>query len=210
MTCGAYHRDRGVVVLQHPAGRQWSRAFCFKTLISGVVVFAGVAGGIYTGTSLISGSDRELSPVKLKNDSLLDPGDSFPPYELTIQPSRQQTSVRQLALGKPTILAFVSPDCDPCITLAAVWKKRIAGVLRDDIQLILIFGENEFEYGDDYGGVFDIPEALVCCADHVAQRAKTGIYSKPTLVALDEEGVIVWVSSGYSSKIDGDFINEYL
>ncbi len=182
--------------------------FLTKVLVAGVIIFAGVAGGSYVGGKLRSNVSHELSPESLRNDTALNPGETFPPFGVVLQNADENTNIQDLVIGRPVVLAFVHPECDPCKEMAVFWEKRIVNSLRDEIQLVFIIGKGD-SLSPEAEYVFDIPGAIVCHAEG-PETAVTGIHATPTLVALDEAGVIAWISTGYSRRINGAFVNKHL
>jgi hypothetical protein len=183
--------------------------FLTKALVAGVIIFVGVTGGSYVGSKLRSNASHGLSPKSLRNDTSLYPGETFPPFGVVLQNADENTTIQELVLGHPAVLAFVRPECDPCKEMVAYWNNRIVNTLRDEIQLVFIIGKGD-SVSTEAGAGFDIPGAIVCYSERTSDAAVTGIYATPTLVALDEAGVIAWISTGYSRRIDGAFLNRHL
>ncbi|MCH9032804.1 MAG: hypothetical protein IIB00_11185, partial [candidate division Zixibacteria bacterium] len=68
-----------------------------KSLIAGIVIFAGIAGGIYTGMAFSGKGLLGLSPADLPNNTYLDLGERFPDYTLWNPKDSSEITVAQLA-----------------------------------------------------------------------------------------------------------------
>lgn len=185
----------------------WTNNFLVKSIAAGIVIFAGVAGGIYTGMAL---TRQGSTPEEMPNNTLLDIGETFPDYALWNPHTNETTSVSALTSRGPTLLIFVSANCGPCHSMAAYWRKKVTSQLREDIQIALVYNNDELVSDDRQVKLLDIPGALTLGADRATQREDDGITSTPTFVALDEQMKISLILTGFRRDLGSDYFNENL
>ena len=181
-----------------------------KSLVAGIVIFVGIAGGIYTGMAFSNKGLLGVSPADLPNSSYLDLGEQFPNYTLWNPKDGTETTVAKLVSRGPTLLVFVSSTCGACKTMAGYWKRKEISNLRDDIQIALVYDKDELmsEYG--MADILDLPGSLVLGIDRSANKTDDGISATPTFVALNTDGKIEMIMTGFRRDIGSKFLNELL
>lgn len=192
------------------SGRSGLGSFSAKAFVAGIVIFGGIAGGIYTGTALSGGGSGSPSPESLSNNSYLNIGETFPDYALSNQALNLETSISRITANGPALLVFVGAGCGACRTMAAIWKKREIVGLRDDIKIVLIYDSEELMREQEAGELLDIPGALTLGSDRGSQRDDDGILSTPTFIAIDENREIQFVVSGFRRDLGSKYVNEHL
>lgn len=181
-----------------------------KSLIAGIVIFAGIAGGIYTGMAFSGKGLLGLSPEDLPNNTYLDLGERFPNYTFWNPKDSSKTMVAQLTRQGPTLLVFVSANCGACQTMAGFWKRKEISNLRDDIQIALIYDKNELMSEEGLEAILDLPGSLVLGIDRSGDETDDGISATPTFVALNTHGKIEMIMTGFRRDVGSKFINELL
>lgn len=185
------------------------RHFIVKAIIAGVLIFLGVGGGVYVGTALSNrGIFKDTSPGGFSNNSYLEIGTKFPDYTLVDHETGQETSVAKLAAQKPTLLLFVSSACGACMTMVAYLRDNIIDNLDREPQIIMIYNSEQLDYMEDNSLLLDIPGSRIFGTNRHEQIQQDGIYVTPTLVGLDSDREIKFVMTGFSRKLNAEFINK--
>lgn len=183
--------------------------FVGKWLVAGLILFAAIAGGIYTGLSA-GPRTPEITRESLQNPAYLALGDRFPDYALYEPLGEKTISVSALAAQGPTLLIFVSETCNICQALGRYWRKMVVPGLREDIQLILVFDQ------EDWTGTLasDHPLLLlgarIFTTERAAQREEDGMVGTPIVVGLGPNAEIRFISPGLNRQVGSEFINKYL
>lgn len=165
--------------------------------------------GVYVGTAL---SNRSISgnilPINLENSSYLSIDDTFPDYSLLEHKTEVATTISEVVSQGPTLFIFVSSTCGACNTMAVILKNKVVTDLRQEIQIALIYNQDELESLDQSGGLLDVPGAKIFGTNRYEQFDQDGMFATPTLVALNKERKVSFIMTGYSRRIDAEFINE--
>ena len=184
------------------------RHFMLKCVFAGIVIFVGIAGGIYAGSLLASQGQNGPSADALRNRTFLEIGDSFPDYQLKDVFGGTQTSVSQLAGRGPVLLAFISRGCDACEHMLSQWRRKVMGQMDKRIQVVLVYAEDE-------GSPEELREApvsgtLVVTTDRKSQKKIDGITSSPVLIGLDHNSKITTIISGFDSNVGSEYLNKHV
>lgn len=182
--------------------------FVLKAIVSALVIFAGVAGGIYTGLAL-RGTAR-VNPEGLLNSTYLSIGERFPDYELWDTDAGENKNISDVVRDAPAVLLFLSQQCGACRTMLTHWQKRVIPTLRQDIRIILIY--DDVKPPSDESLVYPdiVRRAIVATTNRTEQRDDDGIVGTPTLVALDNHMTIRFIVSGFDRQIDSEFMGRHL
>jgi hypothetical protein len=147
------------------------------------------------------------SPESLHNATYLELGDKFPDYPAQTLPEGTPTTLQALVSGRRTLLIFTTLGCDACEAMMKHWRRTEFGKLDADIQVILVYSlEEESRIQDNE----DLPGAKRVITDRSAQRGSDGIFATPTIVALDGDGKIVSILTGFDRGASGSFFNKLL
>jgi len=192
-----------------PPAKANAYRFVVKWLVAGGILFAALAGGIYTGLSATP-HRAQTTPESLQHPALLDLGDRFPDYELVDPVAHTRTTVAALTAEGPVLLLFVSESCNICRNLGRYWRKKVVPALRDDIQLALVFDVGDWSGTLDSTGDLFLPGARIFTTDREAQRGDDGIVGTPILVGLGTDSRIRFISPGFNREVGSEFINAYL
>lgn len=141
----------------------------------------------------------------------MDIGDTLPDYALVHLGSQESMSARRAISGKCAVLLFLSRSCGACRTMLDFWKERVIPHLRSDIAILAIYDENEWAGPDQAEGrevlMPDIPVMTTHRADY---EDFDGIQVTPSLIAVDRQGHIALISTGFSRTITSDLLNRLL
>jgi peroxiredoxin len=184
------------------------RSFILKSVIVGIVIFVGIAGGIYTGSLLASQKSDQPSADALRNRTFLEIGDSFPDYQFKDVFGGTQTGVSQLAGRGPVLLAFVSRGCDACEHMLSQWRRKVMSQMDKRIQVVLVYAEDEGSPEELREA--PVPGTLVVTTDRKSQKKIDGITSSPVLIGLDPQGKITMIISGFDSNVGSGYFNKHL
>jgi hypothetical protein len=175
--------------------------FLLRAAVLFVVITAGVAAGFLIASHLsrrdVSGG-FDLRPVDLANRTNLSVGDTFP----DISVRNQQDSALVLAplvRGRKAILGFVSRGCEPCDELQKFLKAQDTIKMGRCRVLLLAAGVQGYE-AEDFD-VFLVDRPTIDELD---------IHIFPTVIGLDADGKITFVSSGFSRVITAPVIEKHL
>jgi hypothetical protein len=184
------------------------RDFVLKCLLAATIVFVGICGGALTVTSLIGRGLWSPGPKTLNNTSLLDIGAQFPDYPLFSVQSDSLTSILQVVKNTPTVLLFVSKNCDVCVALDEFWSKRVLPSLDKSIQVVLVYDSSEV--AQVAGTQSPVIGAKQFLTPRWSQMPKDGLSSTPAIVGLRGDGRIEFISSGFDKRIGARFIMKML
>jgi len=137
-------------------------AFALKAIVAGIVIFAGIGGGVYVGLSASGKSAfTGLRPENLQNTTNLNIGDTFPDYTLMDLKSGEQMSVSEMRKRGPLLLAYVSNTCGACESMATFWRKRkVLEKVRGDIQVAMVYDKDDFIENGSEENILDTPGAM--------------------------------------------------
>jgi thioredoxin-related protein len=180
-----------------------------KYFLLTILIFAGVASGVYVGQSLSNKVDNsEITPESIVNESYFELGDRFPDYDLrTAGIDSSHTLISDLVSRGPLLIIFASPHCDACEKFSAELNHKIVKSLDPDIQLIQIYDVEQSQY---IVKINEIERSVVFFTNRRQQITTDGIYVTPTLVALDQNQNIKIVMTGFNRLINAELINEYI
>ena len=94
--------------------------------------------------------------------------------------------------------------------MMTVWQRKEAALLRSDVQLVLVFSDEDWTGEDPTANGLIITGARAFVADRQRERDKDGIITTPTLVGLDRGSRIRFISTGFDRQVNVEFINENL
>jgi thiol-disulfide isomerase/thioredoxin len=174
----------------------------FDALILFVVISGGVVAGLFVASraGLASfGQGHDPSIDKLPNSSLLSVGKEFAPPEI-VDDKNRPISLQSALRHKKTLIGIVSEGCDACrafVEAFAADDNRLDG----NYQVILLSNTPEY-FRDSWD--------LATYAVSMDFLLEEQIHAFPTLVAVDENAVVRWVSSGFIPQINAEFVKENL
>lgn len=176
----------------------------------GLVIFGGIAGGMYVGSAW-SLQARVLTPESARNDSFYDLGEVFPNHKLRDVRSRQDVHVRDLAAQGPLLLVYARQDCNYCRLMIEYWKRKVVSALRSDIQIVMVYAEEDFIPGDEsHLELSNLIQCRTVTTEREIQEEEDGINATPTVVGIGTDSRIQFIISGFDREVSSAFINRHL
>lgn len=174
--------------------------FLLKAVVLFVVITGGVAMGVLLANHL---SKRDVAgrfdthAFDVLNQTSLEVGDSLP--DISLHDERDSTlALTPLVRGRKAILGFVSRGCEPCDELVEFLEERNArGTSRHRVVLLAV-GMQGYEAGG-----FDVFRVDRPTIDELNIR----IF--PTVIGLDRDGKVAFVSSGFSHLMTAPLIDRH-
>ncbi len=175
-------------------------------VFGGIVVFIAVFFGIRSGLAVRSSGVLGITTKNLVNNTSLAIGESVPDMQV-YQPGGTPVTLRDLCLEENTVLAFLMPGCGPCSDLLENWSRENTHEKAVDYRIILIAAmEDETEVIEELQGVETLYPVYLC--DHATLSMTIGTTIFPTLLGVNEDASIVFVSCGYNNQIKHDFFSD--
>ncbi len=183
-------------------GQTGYRDFIIKAVILMIVIAAGIFAGIFVSvkSGLTGQRAKDMTEVKsLPNATALEIGIHFPYLEVT-DSTGLKVSLAELFKEKKTILAFVSSASEPCREFVQMIE-NLECFRKGRCRVILLYN------GEKY---FSSKERIVRFGLEQSLLREMRINTFPTIVGVDQEGVIKFVSAGFLRQLNDDFIDKYL
>lgn len=187
------------------------KLFVLKAIVALVVILVGVGGGIFIGSTMTGQEFGSLSPEDLPNNSLFEIGEVFPNYKFTESDSDNDFEIRNFTNNKGrTLLIIVSPTCEPCHVFADFWNKKIIDKIDEDVNILLVFDSSEVETSNPDEKPLTLNRSIAVTTNRFEQSRSDRLLGTPTIVGLDSDCRIKFISSGFSPALDAEFINKNL
>jgi hypothetical protein len=183
------------------AGRILGSSYA-KIVFAALLLLGGVAGGIYIGDGMThrrtpkTAVPEELSPA-------LAMGDVFPLMEYS---SLDGTTgnFEQLIMGHRTVVLFLSGDCSRCEDLLNLWNLKVGPVLDSGVQVVTCFRHVEIPRS-----VTRLVGSKLAVIPEDQLYHVVGLKITPTVVGLDEYGLVTYLQAGYSDAFGKDFYEHF-
>ncbi len=180
-----------------------------KGLLIGILVLAGVTSGILIGYSLIGkkqavasniiGDDRVDEKWKL----LFGAGDTFPLVGYTTLDGNAGNS-SELFQGKKTGVIFADISCEPCQEFMEQWNQIVEPKLKKDARQIVFLGNSNFV--NDIKMPNYLRDKIIYLIDMDNFRKEYNLTILPTIVAVDEIGIVRHIQYGQRQGIDYEIL----
>lgn len=175
--------------------------YVLKAAVLFVVIAGGVAAGFLIANHLVNRQAArgfDFKPSDLLNQSALAIGDTLP--DITVCDECDSTlALVPVVSGCKTILGFVSRGCEPCDELVEFLKERHLPQSGRCQVVLLAAGIQGYDAQD-----FDIYRVSRPTIDTLQIR----IF--PTVIGLNPDGRVTFVSSGFSRVMTGPVIDKHL
>jgi len=180
-----------------------------KYLLFAVIIFLGIASGVYVGYSFVLEKNLEPSVAPYEYvDSFIpediklyvEPGDLFP-LEDYINQDKTKNNFELLLKGKKTVLIFASPECEPCSKVIDQFNK-IEDKLLPGSQIVLC-------YPSEIENVKNEKKFKVIYIDTNMFMNMYNLSVYPTIVSVDEHGLIYHIQYYYKKYIDREIIEHF-
>jgi hypothetical protein len=174
-------------------------------LLKAAILFVVIAGGVAPGFLVANRLSRrdvaggfDFGPSNLLNQTALAMGDSLP--DISIRDGRDSTvALTPLVAGHKAVLAFVSFGCEPCEDLIEFLADR--GVTGDGPCRVVLLAAGVQGYEAPGFDVFRVDRPTI---DDLEIR----IF--PTVIGLNPDGRVAFISSGFSRVMTAPVIDKYL
>ncbi|UCC44169.1 MAG: hypothetical protein JSU65_13815 [Candidatus Zixiibacteriota bacterium] len=194
-----------------------------KIVFGGLVCFCGVVAGIYVTYGLIGPNTTPMPAVYFDDEErrqtmkeegkypLVERGDLFPLEDFQYADSTIG-NFEDVLQGRLSVLLLVHFDCGGCVRMLADWKTTVEPHLRDDVQVIVVVGQVPFHLPDPLVELVDGYRLLFIDREYFRDVYHFRVW--PTLVGVDEYGLITDIQLGYPGKFEkrllGKIINPAL
>jgi len=182
-----------------------------KSLLLGITIFIGVASGIFIGYQIISKNEVSaistnvsgVSGVPEKMHLKFGTGDRFPPL---IFETPDSTKVESAALfsSKKTAVIFAEPGCPACQDFFELWNQIVTPKLKEGVQEVVILSSNDSNATSEFQGLLE--DKTVCLIDMDTFKQEYNLLISPTVLALDESGVVRQIQYGMRDGIDFEIL----
>ncbi|MCK5126275.1 MAG: hypothetical protein KAR42_08455 [candidate division Zixibacteria bacterium] len=167
-----------------------------------VIMIAGVKTGvtIASNTSILDSlRPNTISPSDLLNKTSFSIGESLPVISASNSIGKT-VNIDSLLNGYSTIIGFVSEGCDPCKVFVEAMLRE--SILKDDnCQLILLSSDPGY-FTENYS----IPSYYIS-NEFLESNLINGF---PTIVGVNNNGIMVFISSGYIPLINSRFLSNHM
>jgi len=171
-------------------GGRTSGSFAIKALTLFLVIVGGLVTGAFV-TDKLGLTDllltRPVSAENFRNESLIKVDERCPDFDVIIADDDRRP-LAQVLRGRETLIAFLSNGCDPCHRFLDYLK-------RDDpenkLNVIGLSLDPEALYNSTNIPLYEVDGETLTQLD---------VFAFPTIVKIDAEGRVVYVSSGFSSR----------
>lgn len=168
-----------------------------RWLVAGLLVFVvafigATAGRWFAGWRQDRARREKLEKLYSSNPARLNVGDPFPQVKL-LDLGENPINTKTAIDGHMTLVFFLAPTCDMCSDLIEAYRKNIDR-LPPELSVFGICPDTPAMarlYADEH----NLPFSLYCDTAQSFQF-DYGVIAFPTLIALDEEGVIRYVNFG--------------
>jgi hypothetical protein len=174
-----------------------------KMFLAALLICGGVAGGIYLGDAAV----RRKASHRISGSESLAPnlamGDLFPLVNYQRRDGSTGT-FEQFLMGKRSVVMFLSSKCGRCEDLLSLWNMKVAPVLDMAVQVVVCFR------------TFEIPPTISrLLGSKIVMIPEERLYQllelriTPTLVGLDEYGLVVYLQPGYLDSFGSEFYERF-
>jgi len=180
-----------------------------KYLLVGVIAFAGAVSGILIGyqyvgekqavASNIIGDENIAEKMKLNFGT----GDTFPLVEYTTTHGRSGNS-RQFLPGKKSGVIIADIGCEPCQGFMEQWNQIVEPKLKKDVQQVVFLGSDNFVSDKELPNY--LGDKIICLIDMDKFRKEYNLTILPTVVVVDEAGIVRHIQYGQRQGIDYEIL----
>ena len=197
MALTAVHHERGLSVS------------ILRLFAGALFLMFAIAAGITLGGRWL-GASNELTPERIQQRSYLEIGDTIPDYSLHDPISGEDIRVSDLWRRGPLLLILAGMDCPHCKGMMKRWPRMVIPELASDIQIVLLFGQNDWSGKDVTANGLILPRMTAYVTDRETQVEEDGLAGTPTVVGIGEDGRIRFISPGDNPGVGSKFINKYI
>ncbi|MEW6412915.1 MAG: redoxin domain-containing protein [Candidatus Zixiibacteriota bacterium] len=162
-----------------------------------VVAFVGVLAGNWFVSWRQERQWAEQEAYAEANRSLLRINEPFPTEQL-YDLDGNAISTEQLIAGKPLLILFIAPGCEPCKNALDVWTPEIAGI--SDRATVIGIAAGDVDDVAAYKAKLGLQFPIYCDVDYLFPQ-QYDIINFPSIVGVTSDGLVGFVKHGYR----GDF-----
>jgi hypothetical protein len=190
----------------------WLKSTYAKVALGAIISCVGIAGGIYLGYSMTFWSKEKVTPNRVREVNTpaswvkFGPGDAFPLEPFT-DPEGKTGSFETILRDKETLVIFADWGCVPCLDLIRFNRTTMLGRLKPGVQVVLVTEKEGGSVPEEYGGLIDGVSPVMI--DGAYWRANYHLVARPTIVGVDNSGIIQHVQFGYDGFIDRELVEQF-
>jgi hypothetical protein len=165
-------------------------------LLFPVLLLLAIGGGILLGNRVVAVRNRQAmndraARVETGEATKLRAGQMFPPLRVMV-PGGGVVELPEALRGRPALVVVVSLECGPCLEALLGWAEAPDSPGASSVVAVC---DDPPEAALDFAGRVSFPFPLYADAGRVLREAyDVTVY--PTVVGLDETGLMVFVSHG--------------
>ncbi|UCE25740.1 MAG: hypothetical protein JSU74_06770 [Candidatus Zixiibacteriota bacterium] len=184
-----------------------------RLILTCLIVFIGVAGGVYVGAELFNRRQTPAhAPTRLVGvvDNpygrlTFQVGDSFPQGHF-YDSLGIRLSLTAFLKGRKTLMLFLQPGCKPCTKLLDSWVEDAEPAIMDDVNVTICLSD---ERTAEHSWELPIEYSLILL-DGEFVREGCGISVWPTVVCIDTAATVVFVHEGFSDYLFAELPQSYI
>jgi len=182
-----------------------------KVLITGVIAFIGVCGGVYLGYALIGEEKPQPEPREHRSVDVgpsamnLSVGDLFPLENCSL-PNGDASNFEDILSGQKTLLVFASVGCPPCTEFFEYFK-TIESDIKDDVQVVVSLSNHNPVITDEYQRLMASYTKVFMNADRFADEYNIVVY--PTIIGIDQHGFIKHIQYVPTDWLEREIAEEF-
>ena len=180
-----------------------------KNVIFGILVLVGVTGGILIGYRLI-GKKQAVASNVIGDEGIAEDmklyfgaGDPFPLVDHTTVDGNSG-NYKELFQGKKSGVIIADLSCDPCKEFMEQWNQIVEPKLVKDALQIVFLGNSSFVSDNELPNY--LRNKSVCLIDIDKFRKDFHLTILPTIVAVDETGIVRHIQYGHRGGIDYEIL----
>ncbi|HEX2896640.1 MAG TPA: redoxin family protein [candidate division Zixibacteria bacterium] len=184
-----------------------TKSFLTKNLLLAITILIGVAAGILIGYQIIAKSEvsaisRKVSGVSGVPEKMhlkFGTGDHFPTLKFET-PDLTKSEITALLAGKKTAVIFAEPGCPACNDFFELWNQIVTPKLRKGVQEVVMLSANDSNATREFKDF--LSDKTICFIEMDAFKQEHNLQISPTVLALDETGIVRHIQYGMRDGID--------
>ena len=182
-----------------------------RNLLLVFLCIAGASVGVYIGFLLFGAKSAPVTAQPLPGSADISttfrPGDAFPPENYTDQNGDSAAFESFFHHDKPTIFFFAHFGCETCYDLLNFWKTNIQYRLHENVQCVIAMERAGGDVPVEYAGL--VKGMKIVFYDGYRWENFYHMQFWPTIVAVDKDGMVTDVQSGFDGTIDYGIMRRY-
>ena len=179
-----------------------------KSVAAALVMFCGIAGGIWFGSSLwikgnVQAESVNLTPPQESIEEIyvsFEAGDLFPLENFTDSKGTVRNFEDLLGHGVSTLLLFSDLECSPCLDLLRQLKKISPERLNEECRIVLCLAVDRSSVPEEFTGLVEDYEIITYDTDYWWNKYRMGF--SPTVIGVDGSGFVTHIQLGFDGYLD--------